>query len=43
MRVETTIVANVAEPRATLRDFSGGFGDVSGSLAEEARPRRRHA
>jgi hypothetical protein len=43
MRVETTIVANVAEPRATLRDFFRGFGDVSGSLAEEARPRRRHA
>ena len=36
MRVETTIVANVAEPRATLRDFFGGFGDVSGSLAEDA-------
>ena len=35
MRVETTIVANVAEPRATLRDFFGGFGEVSGSLAED--------
>ena len=35
MRVETTIVANVVEPRATLRDFFGGFGDVWGSLAED--------
>ena len=40
MRVETTIVANVAEPRATLRDFFRGFGDVSGSLAEESEARR---